>query len=1240
MSGSLNPWTLPLTGNRLIEASAGTGKTWTIASLYVRLVLGLGTPQARPLEPREILVLTFTRAATRELVDRIRRRLVQAQRALEGFRQPGAAEPGEDPFLDALCARFASASERAEAVWRLERAAAGMDEAAVSTIDAWVQRVLQEHSTDAHAAARLQLLENDQAWIDQAVQDYWRQQVYPLEPPAMSALAEVAGDAQRLSAWLTPALRADAPAPRAPEQPLGEVLNPWAQTRAAALQQLKADWPSRALAMRQWLQACLSHPKRPLDGRRLRPETFETWCTQLERWAASDSASLPGVNVGAETARTMRRRLTPAGLVEAHRDSFGAVTEQEMPDWSHAFEALVHALDQWPTAHQVLGLHALSWVHERLDKAKRDGGAWSFDDLIKRLDLELHQQEELAARLRARYPAALVDEFQDTSPLQLRVLDRLYRIAQPADDATLLLIGDPKQSIYRFRGADIHSYLLARQATEGRHHALDTNHRSVPELVEAVNRLFLGVESQADAQGAFLHGPEVPFAGVKPRSHHPVRLCKAGKPMPVLQVWTEARTRSAREGRALDAERAAERLVGLLNDESVGFQHEESGWRRLQPRDLCVLVRTREEAAVMRRALARRGVASAYLSERDSVLQSEEALEVLGWLRALSAPQDLRLARRVWGGSLMGLPLKRQHQERDDEAVWESRLAQLQLWSERWRREGVMSAIRAIIQDCGIAARLLDDLQGGERRLTNALHLAEWLQELSRQHPAHTALVRAFERAVAQAALDSGSTQPGEASQPREATLLRLESDADLIQIVTIHKSKGLQYPIVMLPFAGSVRVERQKGPSHRLEFRHGAWSALPRPDAEDLQVRLLEQRREDVRLFYVAVTRAVHQVWIGACPRAEKSQDKPNWHLSGLGRLVSGQERADAQSVVDDLRRVFEAAGPEGPMLECLDPDAVEPVTRLQARAPTEAKAPLQARVMGQAVPRGWGISSYSALVRWLSPEATEWDEGRWDERPANASVAEDATHAPPPPGSASGPWHSLESSAALGQFLHELLERCARAAYDWHPGSPLESEVREAIACSAWACEAQSLESWLMRILELRLPFWGAGLSSLRGVCAELEFWLPLAPLDTSGLDRLCRRHLWPGRDRPALEPRRIEGLLMGFADLVIEHDGRLGVLDYKSNRLGASVDGYGTGALEEAVLAHRYDVQAALYVLALHRLLQHRLGSAYDPQRHLGPAQFFFLRGVDHPSGGVLSLEEPWRWVGEFDQLVNGT
>ncbi|MBY0240587.1 MAG: exodeoxyribonuclease V subunit beta, partial [Burkholderiaceae bacterium] len=999
MSNLLQPLSFPLHGSRLIEASAGTGKTWTIAALYLRLVLGHGGADgyARPLLPSDILVMTFTRAATRELSNRVRERLIEAaayfrhDAGLDG----GRADPYLDPYLDKLLESYPDQSARSQAAHRLMLAAETMDEAAIFTIDAWCQRMLREHAFDSGSLFDEELVSDEAALFDDAAHDYWRQQVYPLDAPLLEPLLACWADVDQLKAsvralagrreWLERELQQGGGTER---ESLTSLIGRLLRHQRSHVLELKDGWCERANRMEQWIHAEREVAPKCFHGAKMKPESVAKWFDALRAWAQDDHQVQPDLN------GTAWNRLTPDGLLDACAKGYAPV----IPDDFDAIVRLKAGLDALEPLEYALYRHAALAIARRMEELKRTARQFGFADMLDRLQHALQGDNGAALRQRIidQYPVALVDEFQDTAPNQYRIFDLLYRVEANDPALGLFLIGDPKQSIYGFRGADIHSYLAARLATTGRHYQLGTNFRSTQALVAAVNQVFMHAEGVAQSGGhpkgafRFRSGDinPLPFEAVGAHGRKE-RLVDASGPLAALLVaCTEAEGFKKDHYREFFAHHCAEHIAGLLNDEQAGFDGD-AGFKRLQPADIAVLVRDRKEAAAIRQALARRRIASVYLSDKDSVIDSEEAADVLRWLTAMANPLDGGLARAAFATRTAGLPLAELARLSGDELAWEQRVEQLKTLHLVWQRQGVLAMLRRFIHELDLPSTLLAQ-PGGERRLTNLLHLAELLQTASRQLDGEQALIRWLAEQI-ETGGDSGDER-----------VLRLESDAELVKVVTVHKSKGLEYPLVYLPFAVTARKADKRNRSF-FEFTDTAGTRQIDMALSDEALAAVEEARlaEDLRLLYVALTRPRHFLWLGVAALAARKDGANTLHESALGYLLTGGAALPATSLALRWEQVkggcdaiavnrLDQAEQGGAAGQAGQGGAITMLRREDLRAPL-----VPARRFDGDFERDWSVGSFTSLTRrnpqdgsqgyapWLAAElpadggaAAGWDE------------------------------------------------------------------------------------------------------------------------------------------------------------------------------------------------------------------------------------------------------------------------
>ncbi|TSE22872.1 RecBCD enzyme subunit RecB [Tepidimonas ignava] len=1086
----LDALALPLQGSHLIEASAGSGKTWNIALLYVRLVLGAapGQPGLPPLDARRILVVTYTDAATQELRSRIHTRLRQAVQVMQGAPNTASDDTAALAALRALREHYPAAQWPALAA-RLDAAAQALDEAPISTIHGWCQRILREHALLSGEPFALEVLTDTAALLQQCAQDWWRVHVQPLPTELASAVLASYPHPRAVLDAVKPLLEHAASwaaaLPGGADTPLPTLLQQAQAQRRAALQALKAPLHAWADEADKVLTA------HALLARLGRPADVRGWLDKLRRWSAEpDDARLP-------LTHTARQRLTLAHLQQTE----GTLPpEAENLDLWRALRHLEQALRSLPDVAGAVVRHAAAWIDQRMRAQLRQQQSLTYDEMLRRVDEALSGPHgpALAARLRQRQPAALVDEFQDTDPRQWRILRAIYQPERAAPDTALLLIGDPKQAIYAFRHADIHSYLQARRACGPRVWRLGTNHRSSEAMVRAVNALFAHAEHQSP-DGAFGFGGggtgQVPFVPVQPRGLA-LRWCEGGRDnAPALTLALPPSGDAAPHDTLAQA--CAATVARWLADPRTGLVDAEGRLHRLQPSQIAILVNEREEAQRIGRALRHHGLPSAYRSERAPVWTTPQAEDLALWLQACARPHDRDAVAHALLAASTGLDTAEVHALLADEQGWEQTLQRFAHYHALWLRHGVLAAVRQLMIDHAVPARLLrraGDAGSGRRALVNLLHLAEWLQARAPREGVRGIQTTLTLLQQARRGLLGG--QDDDASAPQ----VRLESDGGAITLITVHKAKGLEFDVVLLPFGvrprplaapkshqlGVVRWHDAEGHLHvTLSDEGDAWShALQRGEHE--------RQLEDVRKLYVALTRARHATWAGI--------------------------------PLDDV----------------------------------------------------FGVSAW-------------------------APAANDA--------------------ATLQPIAQRLL-----AQHGW----PADRQT----------IDAADLAVWAVRIVQRPLPLPGAApvaLAQLERAWPEVGFWLPIdatVPADT--LDRRIAQHVLPGQPRPALSGPVLHGMLKGYIDLVFAHDGRYWVLDHKSNALGDTDDAYHPAAVQAEVLRQRYDVQAVLYLLALHRLLRQRL-PGYNPARHLGGALCAFWRGVDHPSAGVWCAPTPVALLDELDALL---
>ena len=1165
---SLDPLRLPLQGERLIEASAGTGKTFTIAALYLRLLLGLGGNAAfsRPLSVEELLVVTFTEAATAELRGRIRANIHELRIAC-------LRQSTDNPLYARLLDEIADKQQAAQWLLLAERQ---MDEAAVFTIHGFCQRMLSLNAFESGMLFELQLIEDESELRYQACADFWRRHCYPLPRDIAEAVHALWKGPEDLLRAIDRYLQGEAPTIKSPP-PADETLASRHEKIVAKIATLKQKWNASVDEIASILE------NSGIDRKKINRGNQGKWIDKISAWAQEETRGyqLPDA-LEKFSQRFLTERTKPDGIVPEHP----------------LFVDIEALLDEPLTLNDLMIARAMAEIRETVAREKRRRGELGFDDMLSRLDAALRSEngEALASAIRTRFPVAMIDEFQDTDPQQYRIFRRIWH-KQP--DPALLLIGEPKQAIYAFRGADIFTYLKARSEVEA-HYTLDTNWRSSPGMVASVNALF----ERMDAAFIFRESPFLPVKSA-PRNSD-LRFEFNGELQPAMRFWLlEGEGCGVADYQNAMAQHCAAQIRDWL---SAGARGEALLWKGdksspVKASDITVLVRSRQEAALIRDALTLLNIPSVYLSNRDSVFDTLEAQEMHWLLQAVLSPERESTLRSALASSMLGLNARDIDLLNNDEIAWDKVVEEFVHYRERWQKRGVMAMLRELMAHRRIAENMLAT-PGGERRITDILHISELLQEAGTQLESEHALVRWLAQHIADPNSNSSSQQ------------MRLESDKHLVQIVTIHKSKGLEYPLVWLPFIANYRAQDQAFYHDRDSFE-----AVLDLSKADTSVELAEAERlaEDLRLLYVALTRSVWHCSLGVAPlfrrRGEKAGET-DFHLSALGRLIQQGEPKDAAG----LRQCLDALCGEHIALHIPgEPDSQ------RWEIPEQRDPDLDARRIVRTLVDDWRVTSYSGLQQHGQTIALDLMPKLDVDASGVGEILPEPALTP----------HQFPRGASPGTFLHSLFEELdftQPVSADW---------VLEMLQKGGYEESWQPvLTDWISAILQAPLTPEGISLNQLtaKDKQVEMEFYLPIAsPLKAEALDAIIRAHDPLSAGAPPLNFRQVQGMLKGFIDLIFRHNGRYYLLDYKSNWLGETSEAYTQQAMAGAMQSHRYDLQYQLYTLALHRYLRHRIAD-YDYDTHFGGVIYLFLRGVDasDPQSGIFSTRPDVALIEKMDNL----
>jgi exodeoxyribonuclease V beta subunit len=946
----------------------------------------------------------------------------------------------------------------------------------------------------------------------------------------------------------------------------------------------------------------------------------------------------------------------------------------------------------------------------------------SFDEMLLNLYQALSSErgERLAASLRDQYPAALIDEFQDTDPIQFNIFSTIYKHPQHP----LFFVGDPKQAIYSFRSADLNTYLRARHQA-AKTYSLDENQRSSRSLIEAVNAIF-----SINKQAFVVHGLDfLPVKiGTKPRalfidhkaSDHGLNIWMLPGSFPCIDPNDSALSAQPNRadgdgatkntaGQALipksaaqlqSAKACAAEIARLIRDAQVGLVS--IAGKALTPGDIAVLVRTHKQGSLIKHALADLEIASVELSQA-SVFQSQDAKELERICLAIHQPANRGVLRAALATEMMGLDAKQIEVGLEDDRQLLPFIDRFYFYRDLWHQRGFGVMFRRFLELESIASRLLVR-QDGERRMTNLLHLGELLHEASQVENSMAGLLGWFARQLAD-------------DRQHDHVQIRLESDRNLVQIITIHKSKGLEFPVVFCPFLWDSTVGKTQQRDEVLVFSDAndgptihfvqKQQADERLDSIKKQIAL-DEAAETIRLIYVALTRAVHRCYlIAGCYLSSQKRASPSESTSSmLNWLIAGNDLSPQAWLFDKNRQQ--------------DPNTVSSICdawqalaqsakdciKVSGLSSSESSLPL---ALGHDITEliepphppkpqpSWRLTSFSAMTRQHESRVKDLDEAsafnalsrieaygledtpgsmidrNWgsdsvltaQHRAYDQAVQsvyepklddDDILHFPKGPNAGICLHQIFETidfdcSASWSKRVDEalasaqLLERSSLHRRDLRPTTQVEHGDLPEASSARWHRMAMGM---LDHVLHTELGQ-GLVLSKIdKSRClAELEFTIHTASFDHSTLDELLSQEaqdvgLEMQAATVALQRQDLQAYLKGFIDLVIEHNGRYFLIDWKSNHLGDRMADYGPEPLKRCMLEHRYHLQYLIYTLALDRYLRLRVKN-YCYENHFGGVFYLFIRGVrphwhnaDRSPTGVFYRRPKTEPIARLDRL----
>lgn len=1185
----LQPLEIPLEGTALIEASAGTGKTYTITALFLRFLI------EKRIAIDKILVVTFTIAATEELRIKLRARIIEAIDWLKNEED----NRSQDEFLEALLGDI----DNEEALQLLSDVAARLDELAVYTIDAMCLRVLQDFSFESGLPMRMEFIANDYEIRKLVVEDFWRRTIGGNNRFAIDELTKSFKSPAALLNRLTPVLRAKH-VTCLPEVD-SDTLEQDRSQLTKRFFRIISIWEEVGPEVSEILRA-----KGTLNGNKYRNKSVEEIISALDELASEES--LPA------ELNNKFKLVTESYLVTAVNGG------KKKPE--HSFFKLCDGFDEelknfFERRRASVLITARNSILQATESYKAMHGILHFEDLRDRLDNALQSRSAtvLADKIRKMWPYAMIDEFQDTDPQQNRIFQTIYG---NRDDCGFFQIGDPKQAIYSFRGADVFTYMSAARAV-GNSYTLGTNWRSSTQLVNGVNLLF------EFAQMPFIFDDTIKFRAVDAAGLVDSKPLVVRKnpviPMQFRMLDSRNSDKPIEASPALDmaASACASDIASLLIDGSRGTAT--IGDRPVCAADIAILVRSHSQGKIIQDALYNVGVKSVSLST-NPVFSTFEAEELAIVLAAIAQPGKIGTIRRALVTEMIGYDAHQLEALNNSEHDWDILFTRFINYRETWIAKGFMAAVQFMIVEMEVAQKLLA-YPNGERRMTNLLQLAELMQVKSRELPSHDELLVWLEK------------QQSDNNLVDDDQVLRLESDEGLVQIVTIHKSKGLEYPIVYIPFPWKIS-DGGIGTGGITLFHHrdSLESVADFGSADQDQHKILQSQEslaEYVRLLYVAVTRARHlcvMCW-GRVKGAEHSALAYLLHQStendsGVPECTM-KGMSDSQ-ILADLRKLAGGADQSISVASCVDEAHV-------FKGDTNYSN-LQLRGFNGVIDRQWKITSYTGL---LSGE----DSGLPDHDTVSDDLQDTQFDNIDPADDSLGDIADLPAGARTGEMIHDLFENM-----DFTDTSDLAVRATETLKRygNLGRRGSTQLVDWSSVVVDLVNNTLDTVLDHESGLCLrklalkdrlnEMEFFFSLNGINSATLNTVLSQGPQYKDTASGLSFSKLTGLMRGFIDMVVREGGRYYIIDYKSNLLGETRKFYRRDSLHRNIKSHRYDLQYLIYTVALHRYLKNRM-PGYQYERDFGGVFYLFVRGMKPgDSAGVWFDRPPLQIIESLDQCFD--
>lgn len=1173
---------LPLYGFRLIEASAGTGKTHNLIIIYLRLLLNINTQLnlSYKLTVKSILVVTFTKAASYELRLRIKNSIKQLRiDCMQGY-------SNNDLFSKLL----SQINDIKSAIETLSTAEKEIDQASIFTIHGFCQKILTENKIELSMLFHTSIIENTSQLYQEICNDFWRHHFYPLPLNITSFIQKFWKNPEELFHDISPYINSNPPKFQHNTliNELNENITTFYNNIINCINNVKIQWINTQHNIINTIELI------QINRKIYNKNNLKRWINIINQWTQKQTLdhSIPNyLNRFRSSILKLKKNLENSHIFSLYFN----------------IEILYQKLSLFPA---LIFKTAISEIYQNLNKTKYFRSEITFHDLVEILLEHIYKNHKLSQKILKSYPITIIDEFQDTDINQYKIFQKLY--SNTSKNNGLILIGDPKQAIYSFRGADIFTYIKIRRLLPNKYN-LNINWRSSSGMINAINQLF-------QTSNPFIF-KDITFIPSKPAyQNRTYKFYLHNMLQESINFWLHPDDTVTmyhyKKSMTHECINNIQNLVHSIHNKTAWLEHYKYKKKPLQQSDLTVLVRNHEEATLIRSELLKINIPTVFLSNRKNIFNTIESYELLLLLQAILYPNKNTICTALTTIFLGFKATQIEILNNSSGSQWKEILEEFSKYYLIWKQYNIFSMIQKIIFDYNIPEKLLS-MQFGKNTLINILHLGEILNNTAKQLKNKHALIQWLKLKI----------QSSDKNELLSEYALRYDNQDNLIQISTIHYSKGLEFPITFLPFAANFRYNKN------ILFHDRKWFELYLEfDKSELSSQLSDQERlaDDLRLLYVAITRSIYHCSIGIAPIIYKNHKYSNnitdFHQSAIGYLIQQKKPGTAELLKKRLHTLkIDSNGDINFRIisKKQNPPYYTNYKLNKLLFPSKWDSTITKKY-----DNSWRITSYSELKQIYDTKVNINSknllklitQNNFCEKSLNFKILTP---------------HTFPTGIIYGNFFHNLFKNL-----DFKKSINVQWLQTQMILHNIKLSWITIIKQWIYTIINTPLDKHYLTLSKIHNKYkkTELKFCLNInKKLQILELNHICKHYDPLSNISTIITYETITGILKGFIDLVFFWKKQYYLLDYKTNRLGNNHSAYTKVNMESEIIKYHYDLQYQIYTLALHRFLKNKITS-YDYNKDFGGVYYLFIRGMDGLSSnnGIYFCRPNWEFINKLDTL----